>query len=99
MGKATNKKTEWYVFRNHKASCGEPNKITGRMSIYGEIVKFRNKRERDDYFKDYRYSTHPAKKCSKRQLRGFHEGMTVRDFEEHLSEVEFTEKDEDGDWI
>lgn len=67
-------------------SCGNPNKITGRMSTYGINLVFESKKDRDRYVKeyvDYKGNT-TAISCTKKELRAYNLGSSVADFEQDL---------------
>lgn len=90
----------FYAFVNGKASCGQSNPTTGMMSTYGDIYKFKNKADRDDFCNqyDHQHNCYPEA-VSKRTLRGYCLGMTVANFEDHLGWMDLTVRDEDGVWI
>lgn len=64
-------------------TTGSAHPITGRMSIAGRAVKFDTKSDRDAWVdKRAGYAEHGRAACNKKQLRGYHLGMPVAEFEE-----------------
>lgn len=62
-------------------TTGDPNRMTGRMSIAGELAIFENKKSRDDW----------ASKSSKREIvssteaRRLKQGMSINDYKEYVA--------------
>lgn len=96
-----NENKKWYAWVGQNASTGRPNEITGRMSMYGRNLVFRTKSDRDEFVDDFYNHSNPSEfavKCSKKQLRSYNLGESVRDFEEHLTQLSYTSKDNYGFW-
>ena len=86
----TNATKKFYAWVGQNASCGTPNPVTGRMSMYGDNMVFKSKADRDRFVDEFS-SDNPsvyAVKCSLRKLRGYNLGCSVRDFEDDLNYCE-----------
>ena len=80
-------KKRFYVWLGQNATCGEPNMITGRLSRFGDVLIFSTKAKRDAFIEDY-YDPNGNKRAvagSKKDMRGYNLGMSVRAFEEYIS--------------
>jgi len=94
----TNQK--FYAWVGQNASCGTPNQITGRMSMYGDNIVFSCKEDRDRFVDEFT-SDNPSEyvvKCSLRKLRSYNLGCSVSNFEDNLRYLEYGYfDDEDGE--
>lgn len=91
-----------YVFKGQNASTGESNKITGRMSFYGEVLAFNTRKEAIQYVEDFETPYH-SDICvigGRRVMRQYCLGMTVASFNEYLDfeDMNPTEKNGFGNW-
>jgi len=69
---------------NTWATCGQPNKITGRMNCWGRTVVFSTKKALIDWADGDIYRDTPS---TKRNLRGYHLGDSLIQFDEWLDQV------------
>jgi hypothetical protein len=76
---------EYWSGRN--TTIGQPNKITGRLSIAGDLRCFDTMAERDGWIK-YFNRGRLREKVTKRESRQLCAGMSVRDYEEYLQMLE-----------
>ena len=72
----------WFVFIGENATTGTPNKLTGKMSMFGNICAFKTKAAA----KEYAGNNYARIICTgkARKMRQFCLGMSVKAFEEHL---------------
>lgn len=74
------------------ATTGTPHKVTGNMSMYGKLVSFDKKTDRD-VFVDGFYSNNPsefARKTNAKEAKTLYlAGLTQNQFDEYLQHVEF----------
>jgi hypothetical protein len=97
-----NKKQNFYAWVGQNASCGTPNLVTGRMSMYGTNYKFRTKGERDQFVDEHHdpNGNNFAVACSVRDLRGYNLGQSVQQFEDDLVQSPYLVYDDDrNEWI
>lgn len=88
---------DYYVFDGQNATTGSPNRITGRMSNYGNTLKFKTKKEALEYVEDYRgYAI--CRAGTKKTMRTYDLGCSVAIFEEYFHMVGYTTKNENGYW-
>ena len=73
---------DYFVFDGQTASTGEPNKITGRMSFYGRILKFKTKKEALDYVieNDSGMASDICVAGTRRTIRNYCLGSSMEDF-------------------
>ncbi len=88
----------YYVFNGQNASTGSANKVTGFMSYYGSVIKFDSKKEALEYVDDKWNGNDIITAGTKRKMRTFCLGMSVRNFEEYLNYIDTMYKDEEGIW-
>lgn len=82
------------VFIGQKATTGTPNPLTGYYSIYGDYKKFRSRKDRDEFYDNWR-SNNPSEqiwKCGKAAGRRFKLGISLRDYTEWLDFMPYTVK-------
>jgi len=79
---------DYFVFDGQNASTGEPNRVTGRMSFYGEVLKFHSKKEAKQFEEESR-STNLCIAGTKSKMRGYCLGMSVSQFEEYLYQIDY----------
>jgi len=72
-----------------QTTTGEPNQMTGRMSIAGTIAVFDNARDRGTWIghTEYKHGLPCRVACTKETLRSLHLGMSVADFKDHLEQL------------
>ncbi len=76
---------KYYINIGQNMSVGTPNAMTGRMSMYGDLIAFRSKKERDVFFDNKILEpSETMEKCSKTSARKFNMGMTIREFDEYI---------------
>ena len=63
---------------------GEPNTLTGRRNIAGNLSKFDSKAERDHFIEQ---STKHCRPVKYRHIREYFYGMTVYQMNEYIKEV------------
>ena len=74
---------DYFVFDGENATTGDPNKITGRLSTWGEMLKFNSKSAAEEYVNNYRgYGI--CKAGTARALRKYSLGMSVKNYLEDL---------------
>ena len=81
----------FYLFQGQNATTGTPNATTGRMSMYGDILAFDTKKERDEYHENFYNSSNPSEyteKCNRTTARKYFLGMSVPSFDDYMSAVE-----------
>jgi hypothetical protein len=79
-------KKYYYAFAgNVNTSCGQPNRITGRHSTWGQLYAFHSKADRNAFCDTYnqRFNSYPVP-CNATTARQYFLGNTVREYEEHL---------------
>ena len=79
---------DYFVFDGQNASTGTPNRVTGRMSFYGQVLKFHSKKEAKQYEEESR-STDICIAGMKAIMRKYCLGMSVSQFEEHLFQIDY----------
>lgn len=91
---------DYYAWQGQNASTGSPHPITGRMSMYGQNLKFQTKEERDEYVEDFydQNGNEFCVACSLRTLRGYNLGTSMFNFEHDLACSDYMWKDEEGRW-
>jgi len=90
-------KNDYYVFIGENATTGTPNKITGRMSYFGDILIFKSKKDAIEFVNDYRgYGLCIA--GNKKKMREYSLGMSVSAFEEDIMRSFYTVKDKNDNW-
>jgi len=91
-------KKDYFVFDGQNASTGTAHPITGRMSFYGEIMKFHSKEEALEYVDNYRGSD-ICKAGVKSTMRKYCLGISVESFERDLEWTDYrTFNEETGYW-
>lgn len=90
----------YYVFKGQNASTGVPNKKTGRMSFFGSILKFDSKNDALKFVDEHDrgYAQQLCIAGTKKTMRKYCLGMTVKNIEECLSYIEITKKNDAGCW-
>ena len=93
-------KKNYYVFNGQNASTGRPNKITGEMNFYGEVLVFSDKKTALEYVEDNdtNFQSTICKAGTKATMRKYCLGMSVFDFEEMLYQSDYVSKNENGLW-
>lgn len=77
---------KYFLFIGQNATCGSPNRITGKMSTYGETYRFDSTATRN-YFLDKRQPSINDQVIvagGADAMRRFHLGSAVADFKEQL---------------
>ena len=77
---------KYYAWVGQNATTGTPNRITGRMSMYGQNYVFDSQEDRDEFvicYHDPNGNNH-AEGCTYRQLRGKNLGCSVAMFKDVL---------------
>tara|TARA_R110000851_G_scaffold217502_1_gene370463 strand:+ start:864 stop:1169 length:306 start_codon:yes stop_codon:yes gene_type:complete len=88
---------KYYVFKGLNSTCGTPHPSTGLFNIYGDLIAFTSKVERDHFFDDYfDCNNHRLSlaKCSATTCRQFFLGMSVHQMREHIEMIVDAEADE-----
>lgn len=78
-----------FAWVGQNATTGTPNKITGRHSMYGDFIVFRNRKERDQFVDNYS-SFNPSNFAVKVNLqsgRKYDLGSSVLDYHFNLLNV------------
>ncbi len=90
----------FYVFKGQNASTGEPNKITGRYSFYGQVYCFDTKKEAMEFMDNFEspYVGHICVMGDKRKMREFCLGMTIESFNDYLNYTLPIHKNIYGQW-
>ena len=76
----------FYAWAGQNATTGNANPRTGRLSMFGQLFKFKSRIERDKYVDEY-YSSNPSEyavKVNKQSARQYRLGMSVSAYEEYL---------------
>ncbi len=80
---------DYFVFVGENATAGNPHPITGQMSKWGEMRKFRSKEAAVQYVEEYRgYGI--CKAGTARTLRRYSLGMSVLNYLEDLYFTDYT---------
>lgn len=71
------------------ATSGSPNSVTGRMSMHGDLHAFSTKENRDEFCDTYNHlcNRYPIA-VSRNSARKYHLGMSVRDYNEHIDQLD-----------
>ena len=88
--------TYYLAFNGQNATTGTPNRLTGLSSMYGDIIAFTSKDNRDRYVAEY-YDNNPSVfvvAVNRKQARGYNLGMSMYDYNEYIRFVE-SNADED----
>ena len=86
----------YLVWKGQNSTCGTPNDTTGLSSMYGELIAFTSKENRQHYV-DYYYDDNPSVfvvAVNRKQARGYNLGMSMYYYNEYIKEVELN-ADED----
>lgn len=84
----------FYVWIGQNATTGTPNRITGRMSMYGHFKKFKTAKARNEYIDQWR-SNNPSEyivKCSLSSGRQYDLGCSYQSYEEYMNYLDYTVK-------
>lgn len=80
---------DYFVFDGENATTGTANKRTGRMSYFGDMLKFRTKEDAVNYVNEYRgYGI--CKAGTVKTLRKYSLGCSVNTYLEHLYMISYT---------
>ena len=85
----------YWVWVGQNATIGQPNPITGKMSMYGNFICFSTKQMRDDYYTNWR-SDNPSefiKKCTPATGRKYKLGSSVFNYYQDLTFIVNYERD------
>ena len=80
----------FYAWRGQNATTGSPHSQTGRMSMFGQFVKFRNRKQRDQFVDEF-YSQNPSEfavKCNINSGRKYCLGWSVEDYYQELHRLD-----------
>lgn len=79
---------KYLAWVGQNATTGNPNRITGYCSKWGELHAFNTRKERDDFCDTYnnRHNCYPQK-TNRKDARQYFLGMTVRDYNEHVEYI------------
>jgi len=81
-----------YCFLGQNATTGTPNRLTGKMSMYGELVAFSCREKRDQFVNEYYDQSNPsiqAYKTNKSDAKSdYFAGLSKYVFDQYLSEVD-----------
>lgn len=80
-------KGQWFVWIGHRATTGEPNPRTGRLSKYGHYYCAESRAQAKNFVADYG-DWDPAKVAvvgTARTLRQYARGLAVQTYLEHLT--------------
>lgn len=81
----------YYVFVGQlNTTSGRPHPTTGRYSIYGDLLAFSTRKQRDEFYNNF-YSSNVFESCVKTNKNSarsrFFRGMTQIEFDDYLSYV------------
>jgi len=80
LGKEVSK--NFYAYVGQNATIGTPHPVTGRLSMYGDIIAFSTIEKRDQFVAEYSDTNKYAEKCNRKTAREYCQGMTVANFKE-----------------
>ena len=81
----------YYVFKGQNDTCGAPNRLTGLMSVHGDIIAFSTKEKRDRYYNEYYSQNNPSefvRKCNKFTARSYCLGQSTYSFSDYMKYVD-----------
>ena len=84
------KNEHFYAFIGQLVTIGSPNQQTGNCSMYGDIVAFLSRQDRDYYvdnYVDYDFNK-IARKCNRSTARQYLLGMPMHTFNEYMQYVD-----------
>lgn len=80
--------SDYFVFIGEHATTGEPHRLTGFRSTFGQTFRFRTKKAAQAYLEDASY--HPIMAIGKiKQIRRFHWGLSVDQMNEHFNCLDY----------
>ena len=68
-----------YVWVGQNATTGQPHPITGKMSMYGSLLKFKTRQQAREYADNYYNHCNPSEYAvagTVNALRKYHQGMS-----------------------
>lgn len=80
---------KFYVWIGQNASTGTPNRLTGRLSMYGRYMAFKSDAYRNEYIDQWR-SYNPSEyivKCNISTGRQYSLGDTLKDYVDYMENV------------
>jgi len=83
---------KYYAFNGQSnTTSGQPNRLTGRCSSYGDLVLFKTKKDRDNYCDtfNYRFKNYPQATNKKEAKAKYFAGMTQNQFDEYLEMLDY----------
>ena len=81
----------YLAFRGQNATTGTPNSITGLSSMYGDLIAFTSKENRQHYVDYYYDNNNPSAfviAVNRKQARGYNLGMSMHCYNEYVKEAE-----------
>ena len=81
-------KNDYFFFDGESATWGTPHPLTGMHNKFGQTYRFKTKEEATSFYNQASYK--PVQIIGKaRAMRQYHLGVSVADFNEFLSDLEY----------
>ena len=92
MKNSTVKNKNYYTFLGQNATTGAPHPITGRLSMYGDLIAFSSMKKRDHFVAEYYDQCNPSKTATKTNKHNaksdYCAGMSKYNYDEYLKYVD-----------
>ena len=81
-------KNDYFAFVGEHATTGEPHRLTGLKSTFGQTFRFKTKKAAEAYLEDVSHS--PIMEVGKvRTIRRFHWGLSMEQMEEYFNCLDY----------